>query len=175
MSKKSNITHQYKKALQRQCKYGESKHEAKELKKEEAKKNKAKIEQVRGIYSTATYNSYAKVCKQFVETVLKAHKEVRTFSDCHQYVNEFLENKQKKGVSSWTLHLYGSALGSAYDCSKNDFGFEFPERSRKDIKRCRAEHSSDYQYPQERWDTMSRLVLCQEKVQIKSGNFQAIN
>ena len=38
MGKKSNIIHQAKKNLQKQCKYGQSKHKAKEQAREEAKR-----------------------------------------------------------------------------------------------------------------------------------------
>ena len=60
MGKKSNITHQCLKELNKQKKFGESKFEAKQA----AKKSGESAATVRGIYSTNTYNSYVKVCKQ---------------------------------------------------------------------------------------------------------------
>ena len=41
--------------------------------KEEAKRSGQKAEPIRGIYSTATYQSYSKLCKQFIDFVLKEH------------------------------------------------------------------------------------------------------
>lgn len=158
MGKKSKITHQALNNLQKQTKYGQSKHLAKEKAREEARKTGEKVKEVRGIYSTRTYTSYAKVCKQFIQETIKAHPSVRTFDDCRPYVEEFLESKSEKDVSAWTLHQYGSALACAYGCSKNDFAFIYPERSRADIIRCRNEHSSDYRYPEERWDKAKMLI-----------------
>ena len=43
MGKKSNIIHQAKKNLQKQCKYGQSKHKAKEQAREEAKRTGEKF------------------------------------------------------------------------------------------------------------------------------------
>lgn len=158
MGKKSKITHQALNNLQKQTRYGQSKHLAKEQAKEEAKKAGEKVRAIKGIYSTRTYNSYAKVCRQFIQETLKTHPEVKTFDDCRPYVEEFLESKKDNDASAWTLHQYGSALASAYDCSKKDFNFEYPERSRASIKRCRNEHSSDYRYPEERWDKAKILL-----------------
>lgn len=158
MSKKSRIIHQALNNLQKQTRYGQSKHLAKEKAREEAKKKDERIREVKGIYSTNTYKSYSKVCKQFIQNTLKAHPDVKTFDDCRPYVEEFLESKKEKDVSAWTLHQYGSALASAYNCSKKDFNFEYPERSRANIMRCRNEHSSDYRYPEERWDEVKMLL-----------------
>lgn len=41
---------------------------------------------------------------------------------------------------------------------KNDFGVQLPTRSRANVIRCRGINSSDYRYPEERWDTI-KMVL----------------
>ncbi|MCI9200326.1 MAG: hypothetical protein HFI03_07890 [Lachnospiraceae bacterium] len=158
MGKRSNITHQALQNLQKQTKYGESKYEAKKKARQEAKEKGEYFREVRGIYSTTTYESYKKVCKQFVATVVKEHKEVKNFNDCRKYVEEFLQDKIDKGCSAWTVSQYGSALACAYDCRKNDFDIVYPTRSRADIKRCRGINSSDYRYPEEKYDTI-KMVL----------------
>ena len=73
MGKRSNITHQALQNLQKQTKYGESKYEAKKKARQEAKEKGEYFREVRGIYSTTTYESYKKVCKQFVATIVKEH------------------------------------------------------------------------------------------------------
>ena len=155
MGKKSNLTHQAIKELKKETHIGESKHELKEQAKAKGENPAA----IRGIYSSATYNSYLKVAKQFVSDTLSNHgKNIRNLSDCKQYVPEFLESRQSNGVSAWTLAQYGSALGSMYHCSKNDFNFTYPSRNRADIKRCRGENSSDYKYPEEKWN-IAKLII----------------
>lgn len=153
MGKKSNITHQALKNLKKQCKFRQSKHADKIAAREQGKTNT-----VRGIYSTNSYNSYVKVCKQFINVTLKNHPEVHNLDDCRQYVEEFLEDKQKADCSAWTLHAYGSALGSMYNCSKKDFDFIYPSRNRADVKRCRGTSSSDYRSPEERWDGVKMIL-----------------
>ena len=100
MGKKSNIIHEAKKNLQKQCKYGQSKHAAKEKAREEANRTGEKFKQVHGIYSTNTYDLYSSVCKSFIIHTLENHKEVRKFEDCRRYVRDFLQEKEDKGLSA---------------------------------------------------------------------------
>mgnify|MGYP003290581286 CR=1 FL=1 len=158
MGKKSNIIHEAKKNLQKQCKYGQSKHAAKEKAREEAKRTGEKFKQVHGIYSTNTYDLYSSVCKSFIIHTLENHKEVRKFEDCRRYVRDFLQEKEDKGLSAWSLHAYASALACAYGCNKDDFGYDVPERSRKDIIRCRDFRSSDYRSPEEKWNDVKTII-----------------
>ena len=158
MSKRSRITHQALQSLNSKTKYGESKFDAKEKARAEAKAKGEQFKEVRGIYSTTTYSSYAKVCRQFIATTIKEHPEVKTFRDCKEFVPDFLESKMDKGCSAWKVNQYASALACAYDCRKSDFDILLPSRSRADVKRCRGINSSDYRYPEEKWDTI-RMVL----------------
>ena len=159
MSKKSRLTHQYLQNLQKQTKYNESKHEAKKAEKEASMRENRKYEQVHGIYSTATYKSYSDACAVFVQYCLDNHKsDIRNFSDCRQYVEEFLQHLEDSKQSAWTIHHRASALGAAYGCSKKDFDYKCPERHRADIKRTRGIASSDYRYPEERWDEMKLVI-----------------
>lgn len=158
MGKRSKITHQALQCLKAQTRYGESKFEAKEKARAEAKAKGEQFKEIRGIYSTTTFSSYAKVCRQFIDRTVQNHPEVKNFNDCKEFVPEFLESKIDKGCSAWTLAQYASALACAYDCHKNDFGVQLPIRSRVNVVRCRGINSSDYRYPEERWDTI-KMVL----------------
>ena len=113
MGKKSNITHQMIKELNKECKFGQSKHQAKE----EAKARGENPALVSGIYSQSTYNSYLKVNKQFISDTIRSHREVKSILGCKKYVREFLEKKEEAGVSAWTLNQYGSALAKTFHCS----------------------------------------------------------
>ncbi|MFR7592397.1 MAG: hypothetical protein ACLUVC_13200 [Longibaculum sp.] len=99
MGKRSNIVHQMKKELQRETKYGQSKYKDKQ----EVLLNKERGEdyqQVRGIYSTTTYNCYDKSCTHFIHYVLEHHHEVKSYSDCKEYVEEYLNNNIERGLSA---------------------------------------------------------------------------
>ena len=109
MGKKSNLMHQAIKQLNKQKKFGESKFDAKK-----AARQSGESTAVRGIYSTATYNSYVKVCKQFITETLANHREVKNFADCRQYVAEFLQAKEEQGVSAWTLDRKSTRLNSSH-------------------------------------------------------------
>lgn len=143
MSKKSRMVHESIIKLQSKTKYGQSKDALKKQERERADKAGERPRPIEGIFSTSTYNSYVKVSKTFVSWVVQFHPEVKRLEDCKEYVKEFLSVKELEGKSPWTLGLYGSTCGNLFDCSKNDFGYDYPTRSRQAIIRTRNEHSSD--------------------------------
>lgn len=99
MGKRSNIVHQMKNQLKEETKYGQSKH----LDKKEALLNKERgqnYQQVRGIYSTTTYNCYDKSCTHFINFVLKNHHDVKSYDDCREYVEEYLNENIDRGLSA---------------------------------------------------------------------------
>lgn len=139
MSKKSNLTHQYKNALKKQCKYSESKADAKAKAREYAKEHNTKYEQPRGIYSTKTYKDYDAACKYFMDYCLSKHsRNIRTWEDCKKYADEYIRDIVPS-LSAWTVHLYASAIASSYDMKVKDLipDVELPKRERKDIFRGR--------------------------------------
>lgn len=99
MGKRSNIIHSMKKELQKETKYGQSKFKDKQealLSKERGEDYK----QVRGIYSTNTYTCYNKSCTHFINYVLENHNDVKTYEDCKQYAEEYLNNNIERGLSA---------------------------------------------------------------------------
>lgn len=139
MSKKGTLIHGYKCALKSQTKFGESKHSAKVKEKEECRKEHKPYTTIHGIYSTSTLQNYDAVCNRFVQWILANHKnEVRTYADCKKFAAEWLGEKEAEGLSAWSLGLYGSALASSFGgIDKNDLGYSFPSRKRKNITRNR--------------------------------------
>lgn len=154
MGKKSNLTHQAIRELNKECHFGQSKYEAKQ----QAKANGRNPALVSGIYSQATYNSYLKVGRQFIADTIRNHSEVKSLQGCRKYVKEFLEKKEEAGASAWTLNQYGSALAKIYHCRKNDFEYDYPARNRADIKRCRGTSSSDYRSHGEKWNKAKMVI-----------------
>lgn len=139
MSKKGILTHGYKCALKSQTKFGESKHKAKVNAREECRKESKPYTTIHGIYSTTTLQNYDRVCNRFVKWIVENHKnEVKNYADCRKFAAEWLEEKESDGLSAWSLGLYGSALASSFGgISKNDLGYSFPSRERKNIVRNR--------------------------------------
>lgn len=158
MSKKSNFKHQYMKGLQAQVRYGQNKHEKKAEHRQQAKEQNKSYEQVKGLYSTRSFDDYSKVCSQFSAYVIKEHPDCKNYYDAKEYVSEWLSKKQEKGLSAWSLHKYGSALASSYGCSKKDFNFEYPARQRGDVIRCRGENGSDYRNTNPRFNDVKDFI-----------------
>lgn len=140
MSKKSNLTHEYKKRLKNQCKFGQSKDAAKKAAKEYAKEHNTAYEQPRGIYATKTLKDYDAACNYFLNYCLDKHRyEVKTWDDCRQFASEYIESIKPK-LSAWTIHLYATAIASSYDTKVKDLlpDTELPKRERKNIVRGRS-------------------------------------
>lgn len=142
MSKKSVFKHQYKVALHEQTHFGESKHAEKINQKERCRAEGKPYEPIRGIYSTNTLNSYDKICSRFTDWIFAKHRnEVKTYADCKQFAAEWLRENEDKGLSAWSLNIYGSALACSFGgISKNDLGFSFQPRERKNIVRNRNDN-----------------------------------
>ncbi len=153
MSKKGTLTHGYKRALQLQTRFGESKHLAKIIAKKECQMEHKPYTTIHGIYSTTTLQNYNKICKMFTQWIMDNHRnEVRTYADCKKFAAEWLKEKESKGLSAWSLNLYGSALASSFGgISKNDLGYSYPSRKRKNIVRNRNDNlSGEYKTKRQR-------------------------
>lgn len=137
MSKKSNINHQFRKELQKETKFGESKHHAKQLARAEAAKSGENYKQVKGIYSKRTYNDYCESLSIFTNYCIKQHTEVKSIQDLRKYIPEYMDYLREKGLSEWTIHKYAYAMRSAYHCQISDLGIVLGTRSRADVVRNR--------------------------------------
>lgn len=141
MGKKSNLVHECKQALHAQCRYGESKHQAKIDARKQSERENIPYEQQRGIYSTNTYKNYELVCNRFIDWILKNHKtDVKHYSDCLPFAKEWLQEKTEQNLSAWSIRLYASALASSFGgLSAKELNFDLPARERKDIVRNRED------------------------------------
>lgn len=130
MSKNKSMKYQAQGILKPMLRLGESKHDAK-LKAEDK-------HHLEGIYSTSTYKNYVTVAAQFGNWAKETYGE-KVLNNCRQYVDEYLQIRIDKGLSPYTISKDVSALAKLYDCRKEDFGIEIPQKCRIDIKRSRAE------------------------------------
>ena len=83
MSRKSNLRHELIQCLRAQDRRGESKFDAKQ----EAKAAGGKYEQVTGIYSTSTFNTYSRSVADFAEYVVERDRYCRSAEDAQQYID----------------------------------------------------------------------------------------
>lgn len=163
MSKKSVFKHQYKEALKSQIHFGESKHQDKLQEREKCRReNLPAPKSIKGIYSTKTLKDYSFVCDQFIDWVLMNHrKEVKTYADTQKYAAEWLQMKENAGLSAWSLHLYGSALAASYGgISKNDLGYSFPARERRNVTRNRNDNMSGEYRTERQRNAYKMLKAC---------------
>ena len=179
MSKKSVFKHQYKEALKAQTHFGESKHKDKLQEREKCRKeNLPAPKAIRGIYSTKTLKDYSFVCDQYIDWVLKNYrKEVKNYADTQEYAAEWLQLKEDAGLSAWSLHLYGSALAASYGgISKNDLGYSFPARERRNVTRNRNDDMSGEYRTERQRNAYKMLKACgcrrMEALRLRKSDFR---
>lgn len=137
MSRKSKLQHQYIMELKKECKFGQSKNQAKQKAREQAAQTNEKFKQVKGIYSYKSYNDYVKSLNTFTNWVCKNHSEVKNIEQAKRYVPEYIDGLRLRGLSEWTIHAYAYSLVSAYHCEISDLGITLGTRSRADVIRNR--------------------------------------
>lgn len=142
MSRKGRLKHEFLTELKKEIKYGESKHAAKQLAREEASKNHEAFQQVKGIYSSKTYDSYRKSLNTYAEWVCRNHSEVKNMAQAKQYVHEYVDELRDRGLSEWSVHMYVYSLASAYKCSPAELNITLKQRSRADVVRNRESADS---------------------------------
>lgn len=176
MSRKSNLYHQFVMELQKETKFGEKKHEAKRLAKEEAQRSCEKYKQVKGIYSYKTYKDYAKSLKSFTNYVVANHTEVKNMEQARAYIAEYVDDLRDRGLSEWTIHMYCYSLRSAYHCEIKDLDVTLEKRSRADITRCRDESENSYRESERYKDvvTMFEATGCRrnELLRLRKEDFR---
>ena len=144
MGKIKKFEFQIENELKKETKYGQSKHEAKRLAREEAKRTGKPYQQPRGIYSTKTYYDYKESCLTFSRYCIKHHSEVRRFSDCQKYAAEYIRDCRERERTEWTNNKYAYAIACAYHTTPEELGIEKGVRARKDIKRDRNAENNKY-------------------------------
>lgn len=145
MGKIPSLIFQMKEKLKSLRKFGESKKEARDELREEAKKQGVPLAAVPvpGIFSRETFNTYLKQCVYFIKYVQKNHPEVKLLDDAKQYAGEYLRYCRDRGDSAWTLKTVGPALAKLFDCTTKDFDFEFPDRNPLDRTRSATDTKYD--------------------------------
>ncbi len=121
---------------------GQKKHIAKEQIKENAKANGEQKCKLDGIYSWDTYNTYKKHCIYFAEWAKKEHG-CRTIGCAETYIQEYINERIRQGLSAWTIKMEVSAIARMYGKSSKELHLTTPDRKRKDIKQSRKKCEHD--------------------------------
>lgn len=142
--KKGSLLHQVKKQLDEKLAIGESKFEDKKI---GATSDK--------IYSWNTYRTYLKHNIYFIQWAKENHN-IKSLDEGKNYVNEWLETREKQGLSAYTIKLETSALMKIYNISSEDI-YKSNARYRKDITRSRGEKVRDKHFSEENHKDLIRF------------------
>lgn len=140
MSRKSNLRHELIQCLRAQDRRGESKFDAKQ----EAKAAGGKYEQVTGIYSTSTFNTYSRSVADFAEYVVERDRYCRSAEDAQQYIDDYHAHLVDKGYSAWTVRTRVMGVLRAYGLRARDLARPLPARRTADITR--TDRGKEYIY-----------------------------
>ena len=135
--KKGSLLHQVKIALDEKLAIGESKFEDKKI---GATADK--------IYSWNTYKTYLKHNIYFIQWAKENH-QIKSLDEGKKYVNEWLEMREKQGLSAYTVKLETSALMKLYSISSEDI-YKSKARYRANINRSRGEKVRDKHFSEEK-------------------------
>lgn len=113
--------------------FGESKYEA--------KKNGSITDKV---YAISTYKTYWWNIKHYLSYLKDNHPDCTTLKKARTYVPEWLEARERQGLSAWTIQTEAKALGKLFGIRPTDSDYyNPPKRLRANIKRSRRPVISD--------------------------------
>lgn len=131
MSKRASLKHQVNQALREQQRFGQSRHEAKELNNNSTP----------GIYSHKTMDVYREHCQRFAQWAKQEHG-VRYLEDAKTLVADYFR-QGKDRYSASTLKLQMAAIRKMYQDPSLGRSVSLPDRSRGDYTRSREVTPSD--------------------------------
>ena len=133
--------------LSKQAKFGQSKHEAKQLAKAEYLNTHGNLDgynpaKVDGIFSIGTMETYRQAMIPFAEW-LSAYNVKNANQITPDLASKYLQEREASGLSAWTVSRDLAAINKAmgYDLSKKELGLS--ERHKTDISRSRNETEND--------------------------------
>lgn len=160
MSKRPSLFHQMLTSLQKQERFGQSKHQAKReaiARAHAAGRSGFGVAPV-GIYSIVTYSGYRQVAHEFAGWCTR-NGYARTMIDAQQYAGIYLQERIDRGLSSWTIKRDRSALRKIFNDPELAWEVEVPKRRLKDIKRSRLPVKMDQQFDPEKYPEMVELCF----------------
>ncbi len=128
--KHGSLKFQVTEVLKKQIAFGESKYY-----------DKINNQMTNKIYSHSTYIAYQRHSLYFTNWA-KEKYQCRTLEDCKPYINEYLQERESKGLSAYTLKLDSSALVKVFKIERADL-HKTPDRKRENIFRSRGVKKND--------------------------------
>lgn len=137
MSIRSKMTYDADRSINSQRRFGESKHEAKQLARQNARES-GEHQTVKGVFSYSTEHTYKKNGRAFINWVRNKHPETKTLEQAKKHVAEYLHDNISRGLSAHTVHTRAFALACIFRCDVKEFGVDLPTRKSSEIKRTRS-------------------------------------
>lgn len=136
--------------LRELCRFGEKRHEAKEL--------YGGLNKVPTIHSFQTYETYKKQIKAFADFLKQPEINVRKITNITPaHVRTYLEFCEARGDSTYSLNTYAAAITKATGITRDKIGFKFSARTRKVITRSRGESKSEKKLNMDNYRDVSAL------------------
>lgn len=104
------------------------------------------------IYSHSTYIAYQRHCLYFTDWA-KGKYQCRTLEDCKPYINEYIQERESKGLSTYTLKLDSSALVKVFKIERSDL-YKTQDRKRENISRSRGVKKNDKFFNAEKYQDL---------------------
>lgn len=116
------------------------------------------------IYSFNSMKTYIRHCKYFVEWCKsqgyikeELNHAPRTLAECESYVESFIRDRERQGLSAYTVKMEKSALSKLYGRS---FDFKTIATSRANITRSRGKAKRDAHFSEERHADFVNACRC---------------
>lgn len=142
--KKGSLVFQLQQELEKKLAIGQSKFEDKKL-----------GLTVDKIYSWNTFRAYLKHGAYFLSWA-KEQYGVKTLEQAKPYINKWLEQREKDGMSAYTLKLEISAMAKIYSLSSEEL-YKSQHRLRADIQRSRGDKVRDKHFSEENHKELIRF------------------
>lgn len=144
------LRNQIKHTLESKSRIGESRHAAKAELREREGENYHFGQAVDTIHSLKTFRTYQEHCDRFAQWCIenKGVSKYATLEKIERYAPEYLAEKEREGLSLYSLKAYKSALGKLYG---HEIEHKFKEQRTYDkITRSRQEAERDKHFSEER-------------------------
>ena len=155
---RKTLQHQIKSKLSEKARIGESRHQAKAELREREGKNYRFGMAVDTIHSIKTFDTYKDHCERFAQWCIE-NKGVNKYANLEKiepYAKDYLEAKEREGLSLYSLKAYKSALGKLYG---HEIEYKFHEKRTYDrIERSRNEVEKDRHFSEEK--NRDLVVIC---------------
>lgn len=136
MARAKSIRYQMREALGKMASYGTSKHEQRQLSREQGE------DLTKGqIYSFGTMQTYQNEVKRYGDWLEQKGLHKCSMSEAAGHIQEYLDYQADRGLSAWSVHTSCAALSKTFQTDMKDY--TIPKRQLCDITRSRGVRAHD--------------------------------